>query len=137
MLTSSALEEVVDIVRFLIPFSADTDIVDGRENVTLVVRIDPLESLRVIGKGLSSSIVTAVVGVGLEGAMGLAEPRTVDIDATEGLWRVVLLMVVDVRRSIDSEGREGRGGGTDRGGRVRARLRFELLCRAPGVGEGS
>lgn len=113
MLTSSALEEVVDIVRFLMPLSADTDIVDGREKVTLVVRVDPLESLRVGGKGLPSSVVTAVVGVGLEGVIGLVEFRIVDMDATEGLLRAVLLMVVDVRRRVDSEGREGKGGGID------------------------
>ena len=118
MLTSSVLEEVVDIVRFLMPFRADTDIVDGRENVTLVVRVDPF---RAGGKLLPSSVVTAVVGVGSEGAIGLAEFRIIDMDATEGLWRVVLLTVVDVRRRIDSEGREGRGGGIDIGGRVRAR----------------
>ena len=111
VLTSSALEEVVDIVRFLIPLSADTDIVDGRENVTLVVRVDPLELFRVRGKGPSSSVVTAVVGVGSEGAIGLFEFRIIDTDATEGLWRVVLLMAVDVRRRIDSEGREGKGEG--------------------------
>lgn len=84
VLTSSAFEDVVEIVRLRIPLRADTDIVDGRENVTLVERLEVLESCLVMGKGLPSPVETAVVAVATDGNIGLEEPRTVDIDANDG-----------------------------------------------------
>lgn len=138
VLTSSAFEDVVDIVRFRKPLSADMDIVDGREKVTLVERIDTLESCLARGKGLSSPVEIAVVAVAIDGNIGFEDPRTVDIDAKAGLWRLLLALAawLPLRGKGDSEGRLGKGDGTDRGGRVRERPRVVEL-RVIGVGDGS
>jgi hypothetical protein len=115
------LEEVVEIVRFLCtcrPLRADVDIVDGRENVTLVLRDELVESFRVSGNGPPSSVVIAVVGVETVGNIGF-DPRMVE---TEGFRRLFLsAALLLLRWRVDSDGRLGKGGGIANGGSVRAR----------------
>jgi len=137
VLISSAFEDVVEIVRFLCrPLSADTDIVDGREKVTLVVRVDS-PSFRERGCGPPSSLEIAVVVVGTAGNIGFV-PRIVCMEATEGLRRLGLsVALLLLRLIIDSDGRLGKGGGTDIGGSVLARVKDALSWRKHGVGEGS
>lgn len=132
----SALFELVDeIVRFLwsarscfcSPLRADTEIVVGRENVTVDL-FDLLESVRrSIGKETLSGVletvcaVTAVVGLGVvrEGN----GPRTVDDVVLRRLRSRcgVLSMDVCCFRRCDSEGSDGNGLGMARGGSVRLR----------------
>lgn len=137
----SAKMELKDTLRFLAPLSCcccspvnveDTDVVEGRENVTPFEREELPDSLLSNGNTVLFSgdrdtvaVVTAVVGLEglMDGVNGVGSGRTVRMELAE-ILRLLSLSVelVDdevLRVRSDSEGRVGREGATARGGSAR------------------
>lgn len=153
---SSANAELRDTLRLLAPLSCccwipvsvvDTDEVEGRENVTPLVRVELLDPLLDSGKGAAPTsgdiVIVAVVSamVGLDGLMagvnGVGSGRIVMFELAEILRRLNLSAeeLFWVAMS-DSDGSVDRDGGTETEGNARRSVNT-CDCLVIGVGEGS